>query len=144
MTNSHLSHQDESLNTTDSSLYLCGACQKPVNDNQEAVLCENCDTWFHICCQGIPSHEYSKLDRSSVVWACLRCHSLNYSQVTPCQSNTRQSNLNISDISKEYDLSISSLEDDAMPKYESSPKKPKRSEERRVGKECRSRWSPYH
>ena len=23
-------------------------------------------------------------------------------------------------------------------------KKPERSEERRVGKECRSRWSPYH
>ena len=23
-------------------------------------------------------------------------------------------------------------------------KQPKRSEERRVGKECRSRWSPYH
>ena len=23
-------------------------------------------------------------------------------------------------------------------------KKPDRSEERRVGKECRSRWSPYH
>ena len=23
-------------------------------------------------------------------------------------------------------------------------KNPKRSEERRVGKECRSRWSPYH
>ena len=25
-----------------------------------------------------------------------------------------------------------------------SPKIKKRSEERRVGKECRSRWSPYH
>ena len=24
------------------------------------------------------------------------------------------------------------------------PRRPKRSEERRVGKECRSRWSPYH
>ena len=24
------------------------------------------------------------------------------------------------------------------------PKESKRSEERRVGKECRSRWSPYH
>ena len=23
-------------------------------------------------------------------------------------------------------------------------RKPSRSEERRVGKECRSRWSPYH
>ena len=27
---------------------------------------------------------------------------------------------------------------------ELSPKKGLRSEERRVGKECRSRWSPYH
>ena len=26
----------------------------------------------------------------------------------------------------------------------SSGKRSKRSEERRVGKECRSRWSPYH
>ena len=26
----------------------------------------------------------------------------------------------------------------------SNNKKPARSEERRVGKECRSRWSPYH
>ena len=25
-----------------------------------------------------------------------------------------------------------------------APEEPKRSEERRVGKECRSRWSPYH
>ena len=26
----------------------------------------------------------------------------------------------------------------------SFPPEPNRSEERRVGKECRSRWSPYH
>ena len=29
-------------------------------------------------------------------------------------------------------------------KIEVVPTKPYRSEERRVGKECRSRWSPYH
>ena len=28
--------------------------------------------------------------------------------------------------------------------YRLSPKEQLRSEERRVGKECRSRWSPYH
>src|SRR5467141_4911614 len=28
--------------------------------------------------------------------------------------------------------------------YTISPSTPMRSEERRVGKECRSRWSPYH
>ena len=27
---------------------------------------------------------------------------------------------------------------------ETKPDSPFRSEERRVGKECRSRWSPYH
>src|SRR2546430_12766950 len=27
---------------------------------------------------------------------------------------------------------------------EDDPEDPRRSEERRVGKECRSRWSPYH
>ena len=29
-------------------------------------------------------------------------------------------------------------------KYESEEELWERSEERRVGKECRSRWSPYH
>ena len=28
--------------------------------------------------------------------------------------------------------------------YEKADSRVKRSEERRVGKECRSRWSPYH
>ena len=28
--------------------------------------------------------------------------------------------------------------------YERHERYPERSEERRVGKECRSRWSPYH
>ena len=38
-------------------------------------------------------------------------------------------------------------EDDGMPVYYVRPYAPSdddRSEERRVGKECRSRWSPYH
>ena len=30
------------------------------------------------------------------------------------------------------------------PEFKSRPDRPHRSEERRVGKECRSRWSPYH
>ena len=34
--------------------------------------------------------------------------------------------------------------DESGNKYYENRKKDKRSEERRVGKECRSRWSPYH
>ena len=44
------------------------------------------------------------------------------------------------DIAKEKPDRISMPED----KKEKKELKKKRSEERRVGKECRSRWSPYH
>src|SRR3712207_7518032 len=33
---------------------------------------------------------------------------------------------------------------DAVRASATAPGRPHRSEERRVGKECRSRWSPYH
>ena len=33
---------------------------------------------------------------------------------------------------------------DVEPHLNTSDSSPDRSEERRVGKECRSRWSPYH
>ena len=39
---------------------------------------------------------------------------------------------------------ISDLEDRMVEITATEQNKEKRSEERRVGKECRSRWSPYH
>ena len=36
------------------------------------------------------------------------------------------------------------LEDYCLDRFEDKATLPTRSEERRVGKECRSRWSPYH
>ena len=47
-----------------------------------------------------------------------------------------------------YDVKFLTGTDEHGQKVEKSAKDhgmaPKRSEERRVGKECRSRWSPYH
>ena len=37
-----------------------------------------------------------------------------------------------------------SLEDDDLKDESNSITSPTQMEERRVGKECRSRWSPYH
>ena len=42
------------------------------------------------------------------------------------------------------DVSVESAILDLIDNAIDSHKKHKRSEERRVGKECRSRWSPYH
>ena len=44
-------------------------------------------------------------------------------------------------------LGLSRVHAEEKPALESEPtsiETPSRSEERRVGKECRSRWSPYH
>src|SRR5690554_7876732 len=43
-------------------------------------------------------------------------------------------------ITRSSRLKVTSNSDTKFP----SPSNSKRSEERRVGKECRSRWSPYH
>jgi hypothetical protein len=61
-------------------LYLCGACHHPVDWSDKGVLCELCDTWFHINCQKIDSRDYSKLNHSSVVWECCNCKFPNITQ----------------------------------------------------------------
>ena len=44
-----------------------------------------------------------------------------------------------------YKSRVDELPSPASEKQKTGKRKPKaRSEERRVGKECRSRWSPYH
>ena len=69
------------------------------------------ETWFHKCFQGITSKEYSSLNSSSIIWACLNCHSQNYSGVNP-ETYENYSCLNITNVddTDHYDLSIDSLE----------------------------------
>ena len=49
----------------------------------------------------------------------------------------------VADIHFDYRLAIAAMENGAD-KIRINPGNIGRSEERRVGKECRSRWSPYH
>ena len=48
------------------------------------------------------------------------------------------------EIEKEYPLNYALSWDNVGLLVGRDDKEVKRSEERRVGKECRSRWSPYH
>jgi len=45
---------------------------------------------------------------------------------------------------RQHDLRAPSVPGHAPTPLEGAERRANRSEERRVGKECRSRWSPYH
>ena len=51
---------------------------------------------------------------------------------------------NLEGIKKSLEGSLKRLKTDYIDLYYLHRVDPNRSEERRVGKECRSRWSPYH
>ena len=60
------------------------------------------------------------------------------------------SNIRLADLMKEHNISQPELAKEigcsksTISRFISGAKGTLRSEERRVGKECRSRWSPYH
>ena len=64
-----------------SSVYLCGACKEPVTWNDKRIICESCESWFHIQCQNVHDTAYEQLGQSSVAWICRLCDGPKYSSV---------------------------------------------------------------
>jgi hypothetical protein len=67
--------------THQSTVYLCGSCEKPVTWDCKAVACDTCSTWYHINCQSIQDSTYEHLGSTSVSWHCEKCNQPNYSRV---------------------------------------------------------------
>ena len=106
-----------------STMYLCGACRHPVDWDTKGVLCENCDNWYHIACQAIPSANYSQLDHSSIIWTCTNCNSNNYSTTSPAMLPTDETATHSESTGSSLELSIDSLDDQKQPIHQSSPTK---------------------
>ena len=107
-------------NNCSSTLYLCQVCQCPVTWEQGAVLCDQCDNWYHTDCHNIDTLQYSRLGHSSVDWVCSECHNHD-DLVSQVAVSTPASPLPLSS----SDLSIPSFDSNAEPKLTSSPIKPR-------------------
>ena len=114
-------HTPESSSLQQSTVYLCGTCRQLVDWDAQSVMCEACDTWYHLACQAIPSNQYSLLGHSSVHWSCKACNSGNYTTTSPAM--LYEDTIQISDdnsINTSEEVSIESLDDQQKPIHESS------------------------
>ena len=53
--------------------FPCGSCDKPVRVNQDGVLCDGCEKWFHRKCIYMDREVYLQLGRSDDPWHCATC-----------------------------------------------------------------------
>ena len=55
----------------------CGKCEKNVTSEDEALLCELCEHWFHIKCEKITKAQYRQQQKDSAKsrfhWFCTTC-----------------------------------------------------------------------
>ena len=74
--------------------YPCGTCGKNVIDTDPAILCDNCNIWFHIQCEDFNETNYSNLVSSnqSFSWLCTVCESINHSSSNSSLSSHESEN----------------------------------------------------
>ena len=55
------------------SKFPCKLCPKNVSDNDNAILCDLCQTWVHIKCNHLNYIDYKYLQGCNEPWYCLSC-----------------------------------------------------------------------
>ena len=104
--------------------FPCGECKKACTDYRGAkssILCEQCNTWFHIVCIGMSDDMFSCLSRSDIPWECTNCGLPNIS-TSLFDSTINDDSLSDSDTNTSNTSSITSS-DPGSPSAQSSPSK---------------------
>ena len=71
-------------------IFPCGTCQRSVKNRDKAIICDECNLWYHMNCVGISPSTYHSLihQDQSAHWFCEHCGIPNY---TPTFSSDEQS-----------------------------------------------------
>ena len=71
--NSSNSSKKRGPDTTIKKFFLCKLCPKNVSNNDNAILCDLCQTWVHIKCNHLNYICYKYLQSCNKPWYCFSC-----------------------------------------------------------------------
>ena len=60
------------LNQLADATDICPECQNPVKDDQQGILCEKCEQWWHADCVSISTNAYGLLMKNENINVTLR------------------------------------------------------------------------
>ena len=66
-------NNSSSINKQGEPIFPCKLCPKNVTDNDNAILCDLCQTWVHIKCNHLNYMDYKYLHGCNEPWYCLPC-----------------------------------------------------------------------
>ena len=66
-------NNSSSINKQGEPIFPCKLCPKNVTDNDNAILCDLCQTWVHIKCNHLNYMDYKYLQGCNEPWYCLSC-----------------------------------------------------------------------
>ena len=73
--------------------FLCKICNKAVANNDHAVHCDKCHIWVHIKCNKIDLQTYKFLQKSLLVWYCIKYLKILFLlELSPMRNSLKQTN----------------------------------------------------
>lgn len=68
--------RQDRVDKMDKTEFKCGSCLKTVSDQDDGILCEICDNWFHCRCQSVAEPLYKSINmyRKNLHWYCKGCN----------------------------------------------------------------------
>ena len=66
-------NNSSSISKQGEPIFPCKLCPKNVTDNDNAILCDLCQTWVHIKCNHLNYTDYKYLQGCNEPWYCLSC-----------------------------------------------------------------------
>ena len=115
---------DVELNPGPPTKYPCGECSRPCKKNQPAILCDNCESWYHQKCLQMNTAIFEALGDCSFTWICCNCGIPNFSSNIFDQSTSLESSNPFSSL---QNLSDQSPQLPFRPPQTSTPIRPNRN-----------------